>query len=163
MECSEVYKKSACFQHLTNSKNHSNTSLHVYSLQSLLCIFLTAVKVYVQLGKINCDNLLSQSINNSWERDVYHADTIQKRFCGLSYHFLYFLNNNFMPCHQQCFIWKSNQNMFRDVIKINIRNLINYICMISMIKKCLLFHILMKCSINELDFYYKVFNPLRLL
>ena len=34
--------------------------------------------------------------------------------------------------------------------------------MISKTKKCLPFHILMKCSIKELDFYYKVFNPLRL-
>jgi hypothetical protein len=52
--------------------------------------------------------------------------------------------------------------MFTYVIKINIRNLINYICMISVTKKCLSFHILMKCSIKELDFYYRVFNPLRL-
>jgi len=52
--------------------------------------------------------------------------------------------------------------MFTDVIKINTRNLINYICLISMTKKCLSFHMLMKRSIKELDFYYKVFNPLRL-
>jgi len=29
-------------------------------------------------------------------------------------------------------------------------------------KKCLSFHMLMKCSIKESYFYYKVFNPLRL-